>query len=104
MLLSNQQHLASAASPDRAIALPLELAKVYSIYYGSLSTNHRTISPHARSRGSETREDSMHPQGHIEEREGGKHIGHKRENHSHWLNYTKSKSFFHVAIKPTVFM
>lgn len=39
-LLSHQQHLASAASLEPTIALPLELAEVYSIYNGKLSTNH----------------------------------------------------------------
>lgn len=100
MLLSHQQHLTQASSPIRAIALPLEFAEVYSIYNGSLSTNHEHSELYLPMQDPEDQraEDSMHPQGHIEEKEGGKQVGHERKYQPHWLNYTMSKSFFSKSI------
>lgn len=94
MLLSHQQHFASAASPDQTIAFPLQLAEVDSIYNGSLSTNHEHSELYLPMQDPEDQrpEDSMHPQGHIEEKQGGKQVGHERKYHSHW--HTKSYSFF----------
>lgn len=63
MLLSHQQHLTQASSPIRAIALPLEFAEVYSIYTGSLSTNHEHSELYLPMQDPEDQraEDSMHP-------------------------------------------
>lgn len=105
MLLSHQQHLASAAFPDQTIALPLELAEVYSIYNGSLSTNHEHSELYLPMQDPEDQTRRLHASTRAYRGKRGRKTSRTLEKIPFPLvKLHQIKVFFHIAIQPTVFI